>query len=167
MGVEASIFQVSLSQLVQIKCDSSLTLRWFFPDDQLDSEYNDKNSFYLGRSFHGLHFMLCGSYEPKPDDPLKDFFVFGKHKLGFEKELGLDCAYLLPRELNDMLRILRNVKRIRLSAKFSPDEMNRIRIYPGRWCFSDFDVLYDLYLKLRHFYKDAAARDHAVINIVY
>ena len=167
MGVEVSLFQVSLSQLKKIKCDFNLIDKWFFPDEGVDSDYNEEHSFYLGRSFHGLHFMLSRTYEPKPDGSLKDFFVFGKHKLCFEKEIGADCAYLLPQEVKDLLKMLCNVKRSRLSLKFNPDEMNRIKIYPGRWCLSDFDVLYELFLQLRKYYRDAAARDNAVINIVY
>jgi len=168
MGVDISLFQVTLSELKRIRHDPDLMEKWFFPDEGVDSDYDDKNiSLYLGKSHHGLHFIISGTKYPKPGDPLQNYFVFGKHNFRLRDNNDNNCKYLLPREVKDLVKILDNIKSKILFSNFDYKEMDRNGIYGRGWCADDADYMDDLFVRLRNYYKDAAVRGNAIISITY
>jgi hypothetical protein len=53
-----------------------------------------------------------------------------------------------------------------MAARLDPDQMTRLKIYPGQWHPSDRDWVFDAFGQLRQFYADASAASLAVVTCI-
>ena len=120
----------------------------------------------LDKSWHGVHFLLCGKTEP--DDSLAGQAVMGGTALGEEDDEGFSgygparcfAAEQVAR-ISDVLsrpEVEQDAER-----RFDAPAMSQLGIYPG-WRESDLKDVMDALRKLRDFYADAAGKGQAIVT---
>jgi hypothetical protein len=85
----------------------------------------------LEKAWHGIHYLLTGTaWEGEP--PL-NFLVAGGREVGID-EVGIGPARTLTaKETRDVATALARLTDEDLRARFRPDEMMRLEIYPEIW----------------------------------
>jgi Domain of unknown function (DUF1877) len=83
-------------------------------------------------------------------------------------DLGYGPArYFEPSEVVDIARELsRPPLEAEMAARFDPNQMTRLSIYPGQWSVSGRDWVFDAFRQLRQFYIDASAAGLAVVTCI-
>jgi Domain of unknown function (DUF1877) len=121
-------------------------------------------SLSLDKAWHGVHFLLCGKVDS--DSSIAGQAVMGGTEVG--EDLGYGPArYFEAPEVEDIARALsRPTVEAEIAARFDPDKMSRLGIYPGRWSTSDRDWVFGAFRELRQFYMDASAGGFAVVTCV-
>jgi hypothetical protein len=122
------------------------------------------HSVSLDKAWHGLHYLLCGAIGPAPG-PLGQA-VFGGRELGGDKGYGPARGFT-PAEVSEISQAL-SMRGLRgqLKARFDPDRMAEIGVYPGAFEPDDDDWLLDAFSTLRDFYKGAAKAKHAAVTVI-
>jgi Domain of unknown function (DUF1877) len=87
-------------------------------------------------------------------------------------EIDDDLGYGPARyfEASEVANIARELSRLTLeaemAARFDPDQMTRLSIYPGKWSIPDRDWVFDAFRQLRQFYIDASAAGLAIVTCI-
>jgi Domain of unknown function (DUF1877) len=120
-------------------------------------------SISIDKAWHGVHYLLCGKVEPGSD--LASQAVMGGTEVG--DDLGYGPARYF--DANKVAEIARELSRPNLEAemlaRFDPDKMASLGIYPGQFIASeDRQWLMDSFRTLRQFYVDASAANCAVVT---
>jgi len=165
MGINATLYQITLLQLERIMEDHELIDKWIFYEDE-DPKVLIDGGIYLGRSLYGLNFLITGDH--LGGKPPESYAIFGKHLL-FEDDWGVhSCTYLMPDEVKQVWSALSKITKDDLLSQFDVDVMNSIPIYPSAgWEQSDVSYLYDLFKKLLAYYRDTVHRQNATIHLVH
>ncbi len=120
-------------------------------------------SISIEKAWHGVHYLLCGKVEPGSD--LASQAVMGGTEVG--EDLGYGPArYFDPATVAAIARELsRPNLEAEMDARFDPDQMASLGIYPGQFVSSeDKQWLMDAFRTLRQFYVDASAANLAVVT---
>lgn len=119
----------------------------------------------LDKAWHGVHFLLSG--ETEPGTALLSQPVLGGTPLGEDDEgfSGYGPArYFTPVQVTELANALnRPGLESEAVARFDPDRMSELEIYPG-WQSSDAGWLVDGLRRLRDFYSQAAAGGQAIVT---
>ncbi|MFZ6725519.1 YfbM family protein [Undibacterium sp. MH2W] len=121
----------------------------------------------LDKAWHGIHYLLNGTAWEVTS-------VAGQAILG-GKEFGTDMGYGPPRvlsteEVKKLAKALSVVTSQQLSARYDPQVMEKMEIYPTIiWRREGTDALkwlLDDYAELSKFYRQAAEKEQAVIIVI-
>ena len=120
-------------------------------------------SISIDKSWHGIHYLLCGATEP-------DSTLISKAILG-GTELGDDFSGYGPARyfaVNETVAISSELNRGNLEAemtrRFDPAQMTKLGIYPNGWSGPDAQWLIREFRNLRAFYADAATKGFAMVT---
>jgi hypothetical protein len=118
----------------------------------------------IEKAWHGVHYLLCGSAQPGSD--LASQVVMGGTEIG--ENLGYGPArYFAPDKVADIARELtRPNLEAEMIARWDPDQMMTLGIYPVQFEPDDDEWLMDAFRKLRKFYVDASAANLAVVTCI-
>jgi hypothetical protein len=156
MGMLFEARMLSPEQAADLLADPELV------EDVLDEELPDGWVVDLDKSWHGIHWLLCGSAW-EADQPAGQA-ILGGREVG--EDLGYGPARLLdPDGVRAVAEALAAVDGGDLGARMDPGAMAAADLYPQIW---DEAGLYDEYLlphyeQLRAFYARAAAEGLAVL----
>ena len=118
----------------------------------------------LDKAWHGVHYLLCGKAEPGTD--LASQAIMGGTDVG--DDLGYGPARYF--EADEVAAIARELSRPNLEAemmaRWDPDQMVQLGIYPAGFEPDDDKWLMDAFRKLRQFYVDASAAKMAVVTCI-
>lgn len=170
MGVEVSLIQITLFQLKKIQQNPAFIDDWFFVEDQNETPPKPINyeELYLGKSWHGLHFVITGDSDIEGGDPPGSYAIFGKHPFEFQDAMLHSCKYLMPNEVKEVSDFLARISKKDLLSVFDPDLMNEIEIYPrSTWIKDEFDSLYDLFREVVVFYQKVSLKNNYVLCLQY
>jgi hypothetical protein len=123
---------------------------------------NGHRRLALEKSWHGVHYLLCGHPEPQPGPR---GVIIGGREIG-DDEFGYGPArYFRPAEVAGIAAELGALDTdSELSSRYEPAQMTELGIYPGSWRPEDRDWLLESFGELREFFAAAAARGSAVIT---
>jgi hypothetical protein len=116
----------------------------------------------LEKAWHGVHYLLCGEVES--GQSLLSQAVAGGTELG--EDLGYGPArYFSVDQVADIARELsRSDLEVEVIARFDPERMSELGIYPGGWHHNPVDWPLEEFRRLRDFYADAAAQGLAIMT---
>jgi hypothetical protein len=121
-------------------------------------------SISLDKAWHGVHYLLCGKADS--DSSIAGQAVMGGTEVGDDLGYG-PARYFEASKVADIARELsRPALEAEIVARFDPDQMTRLSIYPGKWSVSDRDWVFDAFRQLRQFYMDASAAGLAVVTCI-
>jgi len=121
----------------------------------------------LEKAWHGVHYVLAGAAEPGPD--LRSQAVLGGVELGEDPEgfSGYGPArYFRAAQVRELSEALgRQDVESAAEARFDPEQMERLEIYPG-WEAGEEEKEWVMgaLRRLRDFYRSAAAEGRAVVT---
>lgn len=119
----------------------------------------------LDKSWHGVHYVLCGEVEPGAS--LLSQAVMGGVALGDDDEgfSGYGPArYFTAAQVAELNQALsRPEVESEAAARFDADRMSQLGIYPGRRA-SDAEEVLDAFRRLRDFYSDTAGKGRAMVT---
>ena len=119
-------------------------------------------SISLEKAWHGVHYLLCGKPEPGAD--LASQVVMGGTEVG--DDLGYGPARYF--DVDEVAAIATELSRPNLEAemmaRWDPDQMTQIGIYPAGFEPDDDQWLMKAFRELRQFYVDASAAKLAVVT---
>jgi Domain of unknown function (DUF1877) len=125
----------------------------------------ERTRLSLDKNWHGIHYLLCGAAEP--GDSLASQIVLGGTELDDDPEgfSGYGPARVFRADqVAAMGRVLVAPEfTAEAQARFDPDTMSRLGIYPG-WTDDDRDYLLQDLGRLRDFFDVAAHRGHAIVT---
>ena len=162
MGTAAILVPVddlTLQRLRQAPGDAEEIL---YPDEDEDGLTRD--SFSADKAWHGLHYLLTGTaYEGEP--PLA-WAVCGDEQLD-DADIGMGGAGVLtPQQVREVAAALAAVSPKTLRARYDPQRMTALKIYPDVMWLRDgqeaLDWVMTQFEPLVRFYADTAARGDAV-----
>jgi hypothetical protein len=85
----------------------------------------------LDKAWHGIHYLLTGT--AWEGDPPLNFLLVGGREVG-DEEIGYSVPRTLtPAESRDVAVALAALSDDQLRARFAPDDMMRLEIYPEIW----------------------------------
>ena len=93
MGIEVSLFQITHFQFKKVQKNPQYILDWFFLEEDADypAKTIDFENLYLGRSHHGLYYIITGERDSDNGDLPGSCAVFGRHYLESSENLGISC----------------------------------------------------------------------------
>ncbi|HEY1654024.1 MAG TPA: YfbM family protein [Candidatus Tumulicola sp.] len=119
----------------------------------------------LDKAWHGVHYLLCGAAEPGPT--LLSQAVLGGTVLGEDDEgfsgYGAPRYFTAPQVAELAAALNRPGLEAEFTARFDPEKMSALEIYPG-WRSSDAQWLLDSLRHLRDFYTKAAVDGNAIVT---
>jgi len=124
----------------------------------------DERTLDLDKAWHGIHFLLTGAVEGGPE-PLASA-VLGGVPVG--EDLGYGPArWLAPEQVAEIASALDIYDRAALYARYDPDAMTRLDVYPGVMWARDrdaaFDYLWEYFTQMVAFYRATAERGEALL----
>jgi Domain of unknown function (DUF1877) len=118
----------------------------------------------IEKAWHGVHYLLCGKAQPGSD--LASQAVMGGTEIG--EDLGYGPARYFAAD--QVVAIARELTRPNLeaemTARWDPDRMKTLGIYPAQFGPHDDQWLMDAFRTLRQFYVDASAANLAVVTCI-
>src|SRR5437867_74012 len=134
------------------------------PDPAGRSREGKGESLSLGKAWHGVHYLLCGEVE-------NGATVLSQAVLGgseFGDDLGYGPArYFTAEEVSAAAGALsRTDLEAEMKARFDPEQMTRLGIYPQRWDGGDAKWLWEEFGRLREFYVQSSARQLALVTCI-
>lgn len=122
-------------------------------------------SISIDKAWHGVHYLLSGKAEPGAD--LASQAVMGGTEVGDDLGYG-PARYFEPDRVAAIAKELsRPSLEAEMTARFDPDQMMQLGIYPGQFVPGEDDErLMEAFRKLRQFYVDASAAGLAVVTCI-
>jgi hypothetical protein len=119
----------------------------------------------LGKAWHGLHYLLSGAVDIEPGESAAGRAVLGGTEVG-EDFSGYGAARCFsPAEVGEVAEALAAASENEVMARFDPEQMAALQIYPFGWDEpDDRDWLLESLRGLRRFYGDAAANGRAIVT---
>jgi hypothetical protein len=146
---------------------------WLFIGEWLDlideKGERDKISIDIDKTWHALHFTLCGNDGGSmEDDPLSKV-VLNDNILNDEGMGHIVTMYLTVEEVRDIAPALRRISRMCFRGRFSVADMYARHIYP-LVCDEDeeafFDYVYEAFERVVAFFQRAEQDEQAILFIV-
>ena len=120
-------------------------------------------SISLDKAWHGVHYLLCGKVEPGTD--LASQAVMGGTEVGEDLGYGPARYFSVDKVASIARELTRPNLEAEMTARFDPDQMANLGIYPGQFdAADDRQWLMDAFRQLRQFYVDASAANLAVVT---
>jgi hypothetical protein len=118
----------------------------------------------LEKSWHGLHYLLCGEVESGPT--VLSQAVIGGLEVGDDYGYG-PARYFSPSQVATVARELNRPNlETEMKSRFNARRMSSLKIYPKGWSPADAAWLLNEFRRLRDFYDDAGARKCAVVTCI-
>jgi hypothetical protein len=160
MGMAVFFAPVSAAKLEEFRRDPDAIEAFLYPEDDDDPA----GSFDVDKAWHGLHYLLTGTADGG-EGPAA-LAILGGEEIG--EDLGMGPArFLTPSQVREVAAALAGITDAELRARFDPQRMQALDIYPDVIWVRDgddaFDYLMDNFAPLVEFYADAAARGDGVI----
>ncbi|HVN27261.1 MAG TPA: YfbM family protein [Candidatus Binataceae bacterium] len=120
-------------------------------------------SLSIDKSWHGVHYLLCGA--PEPNAALISKVVLGGTELGDDFSGYGEARYFDAGETAAIASELgRPTLEAEMTRRYDPAQMKKLEIYPGGWSGPDLQWLMREFGNLRSFYADAAAKGLAMVT---
>jgi hypothetical protein len=120
-------------------------------------------SLSIDKAWHGVHYLLCGKADQVSDIAAQA--VMGGDEIG-DDDSGYGPARCFAPDL--VAKIVAALDRpgldAEMRARFVPDDMIRLGIYPGGWPPDSLAWLTEEFDRMREFYRDAAANRRAMLT---
>ncbi len=117
----------------------------------------------LDKAWHGVHYVLCGAVEP--GDSLASQAVLGGTEVGGDFSDYGPARCFTTAQVSELASALGGAEvEQEVSARYDPERMAELQIYPFGWGTGDRDWVLDAFASLRGFYADAAAQRFAVVT---
>ena len=120
-------------------------------------------SLSIDKSWHGIHYLLCGAAEPH--SALISKVIMGGTEVGDDFSGYGSARYF---DVNETAAISSELSRgnleAEMTARYDPAQMTRLGIYPNGWSGPDAQWLMDEFRNLRSFYADASAKGLAMVT---
>ncbi len=167
--MEVSILALPAAQCEKIIQNPLLIDEWLFWEGEeppkTPFQYEEMN---LGRSWHGIHFLINKDGDVDSSKTPGSYAVFGKHPIEDERLGVVSCRYLLIGEVHELFQYLSQLNKKDLSANFNARLMNEMKIYPkGTWTDSMYDSLYEVFEELVNFYRIVSKKGKCTLNIFF
>jgi len=118
----------------------------------------------LEKSWHGLHYLLCGEVEPGPT--VLSQAVIGGLELGDDYGYG-PARYFTPSQVDAVARELHRANlEAEMKSRFNARRMSSLDVYPRGWTPADAAWLLNEFRRLRDFYDEASTRQRAVVTCI-
>ncbi len=115
----------------------------------------------IDKSWHGIHYLLCGAAEP--NTTLISKTIIGGTEVGDDfsgygpaRYFAVDETAAISSELN------RGNLEAEMTARYNPAQMTKLGIYPNGWSGPDAQWLLREFRNLRSFYTDASSKGFAI-----
>jgi uncharacterized protein DUF1877 len=120
-------------------------------------------SISIDKSWHGIHYLLCGAAEPTTT--LISKAIMGGTDIGEDFSGYGEARYFTVNETAAMSSELnRTTLEAEMTRRYDPAQMTRLGIYPNGWSGPDAQWLLREFRNLRAFYADAAAKGLALVT---
>ncbi len=160
MGMRISYRRIPASRLGQILDDPTRAGDLVFAEDDDLLDGVDPQVIDLDKMWHAIHFLLVDGEE----DRVAAQAVLGGTEIGDDVGYG-PVRYLVPGEVEAVAAHLDGTPFETLAARFDPDRMNGLGIYPEEWDEDGVleEELAPAYERLVAFYRVAAERGEVVL----
>jgi uncharacterized protein DUF1877 len=119
-------------------------------------------SISIEKAWHGLHYLLCGKAEPGSD--LASQVVMGGTDVGEDLGYGPARYFDAAKVAAIATALSRPNLEAEMMARWDPDQMSNLGIYPAVFEPGDDQWLMDAFRKVRQFFVDASAANLAVVT---
>jgi hypothetical protein len=175
MSICANYRRLSLEEFERLRADPDQANVYFGldidedDDEKVDAYYDrlEANNRYLdiGKTWHGLHFLLTGEAKMDSTDvphPMGSI-VLGGTPTEWEATYGV-VRYLMPREVQEVAHALDQISESELRQRYDPYGFQVANIYPGGevWNADGIEELLEVFSQVRDFFSEAA-RDGDVV----
>lgn len=152
---------VSADNLARLRQNPDEIEEFLYPDG---GEGEPDGVVDIDKAWHGIHYLLTGTADGG-DEPLS-LAVLGGEEFGEDMGMG-PARFLTPAQVRQIASALAGLSKEVLAERFVPQDMADQRIYPDviwmREGQGAFDFLMESYAAMATLYRDAAARDDAMI----
>lgn len=166
MGMIANLLRVTEEELKSYLNDSSLL------EVKLDAIYEqeeDEMLTDLDKAWEGILFLLTGqnlSDLVESNHPLATA-IFGEETVDEDQDLGYGPAlYLVPEKVKELNVQLSAISDEELTARYKPDTMMELGIYPEVWDDESLEYLLEYVGVLRDTYATAAQNNEAIVAFI-
>lgn len=119
----------------------------------------------LEKAWHGLHYLLSGTVDIEPGESPLGTAVLGGAEVGEDFSGYGSARCFMPAEVGEVASALAGVDEDEVMARFDPEQMAALQIYPFGWDEpDDREWLLEGLRDLRRFYGDAAASGRAIVT---
>ncbi|MGA8642197.1 YfbM family protein [Candidatus Binatus sp.] len=119
-------------------------------------------SISIEKAWHGLHYLLCGQAVPGSD--LASQVVMGGTDVGEDLGYGPARYFDAAKVAAIANELTRPNLEAEMMARWDPDQMTNLGIYPAVFEPDDDQWLMDAFRKVRQFFVDASAANLAVVT---
>ena len=119
-------------------------------------------SISIEKAWHGVHYLLCGRAEPGAD--LISQAVMGGTDVGEDLGYGPARYFDAAKVAAIANELTRPNLETEMMARWDPDQMTNLGIYPAVFEPGDDQWLMDAFRKVRQFFVDASAANLAVVT---
>ncbi|MFZ0678850.1 YfbM family protein [Candidatus Binatus sp.] len=119
-------------------------------------------SISIEKAWHGLHYLLCGQAVPGSD--LASQVVMGGTDVGDDLGYGPARYFDAAKVASIANELTRPNLEAEMMARWDPDQMTNLGIYPAVFEPGDDQWLMDAFRKVRQFFVDASAANLAVVT---
>lgn len=162
MGMIGCFAAASSKTLEELKNNPDELEEYLYPND---AEDEPPNYLDIGKSWHGIHFMLTDSADGG-EEPLS-LAVFGGEEVGEEIGCAGPARFLTPQQVKAVSAALDTLGEDGFRSRFAPEKMEAAEIYPVIiWVRDSQEALEDVmegYRQLVVFYSQAAVRGDGAI----
>lgn len=174
--MEASYQRIPLHKLQQVQMNSpeaSIFFGYELEEEEAEELGEAVNtlepggpSLYIGKAWHGLHFLLSGNADTDYSSDLTPLgkVVSGGTAIEQESTYG-PIRLLMPEEVKEVSAALLSVSRADLRSRLDASAFNAADIYPAyqEWKQGEMEWLLEDYESLVAFFAAAAAADEAML----
>ncbi|WP_326983002.1 YfbM family protein [Chryseobacterium sp. MYb264] len=163
MSMIGNLLRVTKTELEEYLNDSSLLEARLY-DENEEPDYLNPDD--IDKAWEGILFLLTGNGISAMDHPLTKV-LFSGQLIDENQDLGYGPAhYLTPEEVVDLNNQIAEITITDLKAKFNPEKMTELGIYPEIWAEGDdaFDYLADNFLAIQKMYTEAVRNGEGMIT---
>ncbi len=171
MGMTSSLYAVDEARIDALRADPGLVWELIDPDDAVDDDTADGDAqgvlqADLDKAWHGIHYLLTGSAW-EGEAPL-GFLLHGGEPLGEEDDYDAPPRAFTAAEVGEIDAALRGFDAARLRARFDPQAMQALDIYPNVWDRGEEELDYCLHYfgELQSFLAEATRRRFGMLVFI-
>lgn len=135
----------------------------------LFDEENEENMLDIDKAWHAIHYILTGEeWEVSVDKPISQA-VLGGEPVN-DEDMGYGPMRLIPKELvSQIADALGEIDEAAFRERFNLKEMVENQIYPVMYDEDEsqfFTYVWENFVELKKFYKDASEKNHNVLAFI-
>jgi len=165
MSMVANLLRVTQTELDQYLMDSSLLENRIYNEE---SDTAERGLTDIDKAWDGILFLLTGKNVASTEHPLAKVFFSGQ-LIDEEQDLGYGPAhYVTPAQVVALHQQLANITIANLKAKFDPEKMIQLEVYPNIWDEGEnaYSYLQDYFIEVKNTYSKAAENGEAIITFI-